>query len=94
MDTLRTYLNSMSVDAQRAFCLAVGTTIGYLRKAISTGQPLGEALCINIEKASSGAVRCEILRPEVDWGYLRGTAAEPMEPSDPDVGRIVPVESA
>ena len=31
-------------------------------------------LCIPIEKATQGAVRCEDLRPDVDWSYLRGTA--------------------
>lgn len=31
-------------------------------------------LCPSIEKATSGAVRCEDLRPDVDWAYLRGTA--------------------
>ncbi len=30
--------------------------------------------CPAIEKATSGAVRCEDLRPDVDWTYLRGTA--------------------
>jgi DNA-binding transcriptional regulator YdaS (Cro superfamily) len=28
--------------------------------------------CPSIEKATNGAVRCEDLRPDVDWGYLRG----------------------
>lgn len=31
-------------------------------------------LCPSIEKATSGVVRCEDLRPDVDWAYLRGTA--------------------
>ena len=30
--------------------------------------------CIQIEKATAGAVRCEQLRPDIDWAYLRGTA--------------------
>lgn len=29
--------------------------------------------CIEIERASGGAVRCEDLRPDVDWAYLRAT---------------------
>jgi DNA-binding transcriptional regulator YdaS (Cro superfamily) len=29
--------------------------------------------CIPIERATNGAVRCEELRPDVDWGYLRAT---------------------
>ena len=31
-------------------------------------------LCPSIQKATSGEVRCEDLRPDVDWAYLRGTA--------------------
>lgn len=30
--------------------------------------------CPAIERATNGAVRCEDLRPDVDWAYLRGTA--------------------
>lgn len=30
--------------------------------------------CISIEKATDGVVRCEDLRPDIDWTYLRGTA--------------------
>lgn len=29
--------------------------------------------CLQIEKATSGAVTCEDLRPDIDWGYLRQT---------------------
>jgi DNA-binding transcriptional regulator YdaS (Cro superfamily) len=29
--------------------------------------------CPTIEKVFDGLVRCEELRPDVDWGYLRGT---------------------
>jgi DNA-binding transcriptional regulator YdaS (Cro superfamily) len=29
--------------------------------------------CPTIERATGGAVRCEDLRPDVDWAYLRGT---------------------
>jgi DNA-binding transcriptional regulator YdaS (Cro superfamily) len=29
------------------------------------------ARCIDVEKATDGDVRCEDLRPDVDWRYLR-----------------------
>lgn len=29
--------------------------------------------CPAVERATEGAVRCEDLRPDVDWAYLRGT---------------------
>jgi DNA-binding transcriptional regulator YdaS (Cro superfamily) len=75
MDKLRTFLNSMTPDQQEEFARRCGTTIGYLRKAISAAQQLGESLCINIDCESNGAVRCEDLRPEVNWAYLRNSIA-------------------
>jgi DNA-binding transcriptional regulator YdaS (Cro superfamily) len=74
MDKLRTFLNSMTPDRQEEFARLCGTTIGYLRKAISAGQQLGESLCINIDRESAGRVRCEDLAPGVDWAYLRATS--------------------
>lgn len=71
MKELLAYLNSLAPDGQRDFARRCGTTIGYLRKAISVGQRLGESLCINIDRESGGAVRCEDLAPAVDWAYLR-----------------------
>lgn len=73
MDALRLYLNSIPVADQLKFAERCGTTLGYLRKAISAGQLLREKVVIAIERESGGAVTCELLRPDVDWGYLRGT---------------------
>lgn len=38
-------------------------------------RPIPAERCPAIEKATQGAVRCEDLRPDVDWAYLRGEAA-------------------
>lgn len=73
MSSLRKYLNQLSAEDRRGFCERCGTTLGYLRKALSKGQQLGESLCINIDRESEGAVPVESLRPDVDWAYLRGT---------------------
>lgn len=75
MDTLLKHLNSLAPDAQTAFAIRCGTSVGYLRKAISIHQRLGESLVINIERESGGVVRCEVLRPDVDWDFLRGARA-------------------
>lgn len=32
--------------------------------------------CPAIERATGGAVRCEDLRPDVDWAYLRNSTNE------------------
>ncbi|MFC5551775.1 YdaS family helix-turn-helix protein [Massilia aerilata] len=76
MDKLLAFLNKLDKSERAEFCAACETTESYLRKAVSVNQRLGENLCINIDKASCGAVRCEDLRPDVDWAYLRGTAKD------------------
>jgi len=73
MKTLRTYLNTLNDVEREDFVRRCGTTLNYLRKAISINQRIGESLCINIERESAAAITCEDLRPDVDWGYLRRT---------------------
>ena len=62
----------MPTAAQESFAKRCGTTIGYLRKAISTKARLGWDLCVALERESFGRLTCEQLRPDVDWAYLRG----------------------
>jgi DNA-binding transcriptional regulator YdaS (Cro superfamily) len=75
MDKLIQFLNSLAPPEQAAFANRCGTSIGYLRKAASKRQKLGDGLCINIERESARQVLCEDLRADVDWGFLRGTPA-------------------
>jgi DNA-binding transcriptional regulator YdaS (Cro superfamily) len=76
MDALRTYLKSMPTEQQEAFAKRCGTSLNYLRKAISTGQKLRESLAIDIERESAGQVRVEQMREDVDWAYIRGTSKD------------------
>lgn len=73
MKKLLSYLNGLPPTEQAAFAQRSGTSVGYLRKAISKGQKIGEGLCINLERESGRAVLCEDLRDDVDWAYLRNT---------------------
>lgn len=75
MENLLNYINDMSPAEQEAFAERCGTSIGYIRKAISTGQKFGEGLCMSFEEESAGAVTCEHLRPDLlkQWAYIRGT---------------------
>jgi DNA-binding transcriptional regulator YdaS (Cro superfamily) len=82
MDKLLTYLNGLPKADRQAFVARCDTSEGCLRKAISKGQRLGESLCIAIDRESGGAVRCEDIRTDVDWAYLRNTAAaQPQQPA-------------
>ncbi|HDU8612187.1 Cro/Cl family transcriptional regulator [Morganella morganii] len=66
MEQLRIFLNALSVSEQESFAKRCGTTIGYLRKAISKGTKLGTELCVLIEKNSNSVVKRQHLYPE-DW---------------------------
>lgn len=73
MNKLRMYLSGLSPEERDAFATRCGTTMGYLRKAISVGQRLGETLCMHVERETHGEITCEALRPDVPWSVLRGT---------------------
>lgn len=65
MNTLRTYLNSIPPAEQAAFAARAGTTIGYLRKALSVKPKLDAALVRRLDEESAGAVSRTDLRPDV-----------------------------
>ncbi|WP_408068347.1 transcriptional regulator [Yersinia pekkanenii] len=66
MDELRTFLNSLSSGEQAVFARSCGTSIGYLRKALSKNHELGAALSVLIEKNSNSEVTRQHLHPD-DW---------------------------
>lgn len=59
------------IGSQAALAVRLGVTKGAVSQWVTAGTPIDR--CIDIEKATSGAVRCEDLRPDVDWAYLRAT---------------------
>jgi DNA-binding transcriptional regulator YdaS (Cro superfamily) len=77
MDKLIGYLKTeyLSDKEREAFCARCGTSWGYIKKIRYSRQPLRESVCINFERETAGFVRCEDLRPDVDWAYIRGTEA-------------------
>ena len=66
---------------ERAIALLGGLKATQQALALNTYQALQQwrvtrvpaDRCIDIERITQGAVRCEDLRPDVDWGYLRAT---------------------
>lgn len=75
---LKSYFMAMPMVDRDAFAKRCGTTRQHMTN-VAYGRTCGESLAINIERESSGAVRCEDLRPDVDWVYLRGTVAVDAE---------------
>lgn len=65
MKTLHDYLGTLSTDEQKAYADAAGTSIGYLRKAISVGHRMDGALCRRLDELSSGSVKRSELRPDI-----------------------------
>ncbi len=65
MDTLRTYLSTLTPEAQADYARRAGTSIGYLRKAMSKGQKFDGALARKLDEESSGAVQRHDLRSDI-----------------------------
>ena len=71
MDKLRAYLKTLTTEEQAAFALRCGTSLGYLRKALSVGQRISEGLAMRIEVESARSVRAEEICPEAPWSRFR-----------------------
>ena len=69
MENLRAYLNAMAPDEQAEFARLCGTTIRYLRKAISLRIRLGPLFCVGIERETCALVTRKHLRPD-DWHLI------------------------
>lgn len=65
MNTLRQYLKTLSVDEQVDYAIRAGTTIGYLRKALSVDQKLGGLLARRLDDESNGEVSRFDLRDDI-----------------------------
>lgn len=74
METLRTYLSTLSTVDQAAYAKRCGTTIGYLRKALSTKPRLDGALVRKLDEQSQGKVSRSDLRPDI-FGESKKRAA-------------------
>ena len=74
------YLKMMeSVEKLDGFAVGCGTSVAHLYQVARCYRRAGESLAINIERESGGVVRCEDLRPDVDWAYLRNSGSSEKE---------------
>jgi DNA-binding transcriptional regulator YdaS (Cro superfamily) len=65
-----------AVGSQSALAAALGVARPTVNQWVFAKRPIPAERCIDIERATGGAVRCEDLRPDIDWAYLRGTHKE------------------
>ena len=70
----KTHFGSLTKSARATLAERCKTSVGFLVQVAYGHRRAGESLCINIERETNGAVRCEDLRPDVDWAFLRGTS--------------------
>lgn len=91
---IKTYILSMAMPDRLKFAKRCETSYPHLRNIAYGQKPCGEKLCIAIERESRGAVRCEDMRPDVDWAYLRGTARPDAYAATPVCGESVPAAAA
>lgn len=71
---LKTYLETLSMKEREEFAERCESTAGHLKNVSYGYRSCAESLAIAIERESGRKVRCEILRPDVDWQFLRNTA--------------------
>jgi DNA-binding transcriptional regulator YdaS (Cro superfamily) len=70
---LKAFIKNFTPEQLEDFAKRCGTSAGYLKQVAFYGRKAGETLAINIDRETSGQVRCEDLRPDVDWAYLRNS---------------------
>lgn len=70
MESLRDYLNSLTREQQTQYAARCGTSVGYLRKAISMRHRIDGALARMLDVESNSIVRRADLRPDI-WPELK-----------------------
>jgi len=76
--TLQDYFSVTGIS-QTALAREIGVSAVLINQWKSGARQVPAGRCPDIERATNGAVTCEELRPDVNWGYLRGTAPRRME---------------
>lgn len=72
------------VGGQAALARSLDISPSMVNQWVTGARQVPAERCPTIERATDGAVRCEDLRPDVDWSVLRGTSPTPA----PEVGEV------
>lgn len=78
---LKTYLNEQPRGAAAALAKAIRVNRVLVSQWSADESPrqVPAEHCPAIERATGGSVRCEELRPDVDWAALRGKKSKRAE---------------
>ena len=80
-----------TMTGQQRLAIALDVTPGLVSQWGSGRTRVTAERCIEIERVTGGAVRCEDLRPDIDWSVVRGTACPPPAPN-PSRGDTAPAQ--
>lgn len=69
--TLSEYLKTMDKEGLEAFAKRCGTSVGQLKQVAYGNRRASAGLAVCLDRETEGAIRCEALRPDIDWAYLR-----------------------
>ncbi|HDS1059367.1 YdaS family helix-turn-helix protein [Pseudomonas putida] len=69
--TLSEYLKTMNKEGLEAFAKRCGTSVGQLKQVAYGNRRASAGLAVCLDRETEGAIRCEALRPDIDWAYLR-----------------------
>lgn len=72
--TLHSFLSSMDMDQRQAFAAGTGYSLRSLENVGYKTAAAGPKMAIAIERESGGLVPVELICPDADWSYIRGTA--------------------
>lgn len=73
---LKDYFQHPGAHGKREFAALTGINYTSMAQYLLGVRPTPPIeWCIPIEKVTGGLVRCEELRPDIDWSYLREKAA-------------------
>ena len=78
--TIDEYLNRQEGETAAALAARLRVPPPVLSRWRSGNRPVPAGWCPDIELATGGAVRCEDLRPDIDWAVVRGVACQPPAP--------------
>ncbi|WP_095065337.1 YdaS family helix-turn-helix protein [Pseudomonas sp. Irchel s3f19] len=71
--TLSEYLKTMDKEGLAAFARCCGTSAGQLKQVAYGNRRASAGLAVSLDRETGGAIRCEDMRPDIDWAYLRNT---------------------
>lgn len=69
--TLLDYIKGLNAAQLEAFAACCDTSAGHLKQIAYGNRRANAGLAIAIDRQTKGYVTCEMLRPDIDWQYLR-----------------------